>query len=228
MGTHHMKFSEVQNSYSLYVGLGSACDPALGLRRFGLRRFSMPFDWCVTNTIDHVTRVLRNRFADYMKIENLVVEQDQSHYYLDDGNPVTVEQKSIASHFVRDTLYDVLSVHDFPIISDGSWQLMYPTFRRKLDERIERLLTTLAASPSVLFVRWAGTVDHALALQPVLRDLTGGTAHLLVLRAVGDGEDVPIRDLEVDAEGVCVVQVPNRPGDAALWDMALSGRSLQP
>lgn len=221
-----MKLAEIQKSYDLYVGLGSACNPAMSLRRHGLRRFSMPLDWCVTNTIDHVRAVLENRFSGFMELENLVLERDQSHYYLDDGNAVMMQGVSIASHFVRDTRYDVLSVHDFPIIADGSWTLMYPTFRRKLDERVERLLTALAAAPSVLFVRWAGEIDQALALHPVLRGLTGGTAHLLVLKSRGGGEDVPIRDLEIAADDVCVVEVANRPGDEAIWDAVLTGRSL--
>lgn len=223
-----MRLTEIQKSYSLYVGLGSACNPAMNLRRHGLRRFSMPLDWCVAQTIDHVRAVLENRFSGFMALENLVLEPDQSHYYLDDGNAVMMQGNSVASYFINDTRYDVLSVHDFPIIADEPWTLMYPTFRRKLDERIERLLTALDAAPSVLFVRWAGEIDQALALHPVLRGLTGGTAHLLVLKCRGSGEDVPIRDLEIAADGVCVVEVPNRPADEAIWDAVLTGRSLAP
>lgn len=219
-----LKLVEVQRPYDLFVSLGSACDPAAWLRVHGLRRFSMPLDWVVTNTLNDLKRLLENRFEGFMELEALRPIDGSANFH-DEDNPLPPGTVADTTHFVLDERYKVISVHDFKNIPGQPWHAVYPTFKEKLESRIERLLTALSECDSVLFVRWAGQTSDAVALHPVLSTLTSGRADLLVLQPLPDAHSVGDRDIGVD--GVCVVEVPNAPADKAIWDEVLQGMSLR-
>lgn len=218
-----VKLSEIQKPYDLFVSLGSACDPAAFLRVHGLRRFSMPLDWVVSNHLSSVSRLFESRFAGYMELESMRLTDGSANHYDEDAVP-QAGAGARPSCFVEDKRYGILSVHDFEILPDLPWHATYAAFRQKTDRRIERLLQQLAASSSVLFVRWAGLTDDAIALREVLSDVTEGTADLLVLQPEADVSSVVDRELEVD--GVCCVRVPNAPADGAVWNEVLGAMSL--
>jgi hypothetical protein len=223
-GDTPVKLSEVQKPYDLFVSLGSACDPAAFLRVHGLRRFSMPLDWVVSNHLSSVSRLFASKFAGYMELESMRLTDGSATHY-DEDAILQAGADARSSYFVEDTRYGILSVHDFAILPDLPWHATYPEFKQKSHRRIERLLQQLSESPSVLFVRWAGLTDDAVALRKVLSEVAGGTADLLVLQPEAAVSSAVDRELEVD--GVCCVRVPNAPADSAIWNKILGGMSLR-
>jgi hypothetical protein len=159
-----------------------------------------------------------------MELESMRLTDGSATHYDEDATP-SIEGDVRSSYFVEDTRYGILSVHDFAVLPDLPWHATYPEFRQKCHRRVERLLQQLSVSQSVLFVRWAGLTDDAVALRKVLSDVAGGTADLLVLQPDVDVSSALDRELEVD--GVCCVRVPNAPADGAVWTEVLKGMSLR-
>jgi hypothetical protein len=213
-----MNLHEIKKSYDVIVGLGSACDPAIQLNRYNLRRFSSPLDWVVTLSLPDVSRLLKNRFKDYMTLANMKLIEGTSNV-VEDGIP-----QHINSYFVKDFYYNVISVHDFPIIPNQEWYTMYPAFKEKINPRIDRFLEKITNSKSILFVRWAAKYEDVIELKSVIAEITKSEFQILVLRPNNDLESV--KEAEWGIDDVCSVEVPNHPGDFLTWDYVLKGITL--
>ncbi|WP_048748607.1 MULTISPECIES: DUF1796 family putative cysteine peptidase [Paenibacillus] len=225
-----MRLKKVMKSYDLIVSLGSSCSPAIHMRRHGLRKFSMPLDWMVSLSLGDVARLFDHRFHDFMKLEHLVMAEETFYpqYYLDDGEPIylePVEKTLIKSYFIKDALYNIISVHDFPIFEGQHWTSSYPAYKAKLDMRIARLWEGLNQSRHPLFIRWYAEYDQAAAMQAALTRVLGGKEFtLLVLNPVAELKTIQEADWKMSQ--VCVVEVPHDIKDDSLWDRILSGIKL--
>ncbi|WP_082650967.1 DUF1796 family putative cysteine peptidase [Paenibacillus etheri] len=72
------------------------------------------------------------------------------------------------SYYIRDTFYNIISVHDFPVTLGKDWSTTYPSYKAKLDLRIwDKLLS----SKKILFIRWFATYEQAVELQAILSDI---------------------------------------------------------
>ncbi|MER2251881.1 DUF1796 family putative cysteine peptidase [Methylorubrum podarium] len=233
-----MRLDDVKKGYDLFIGIGSACNPAMAFDRHGLRKFSLPLDWSVTLDPMDVVRLFDGRFAGYMERSNLELISGGAKVHDEDqwqlGSP---SKDAPSSYFVRDSKFNVISVHDFRVIEGQPWDASYESFRQKLEIRIARLFRSLEEADSVLFVRWADLqksktelhrpqdlAKNAALIHRSLSDATRGRADLLILRPAANAE--VITDLEDERDGICVVEVPNRPADCAIWDEILQGMSL--
>lgn len=185
----------------------------------------MPLDWVVSLALPDVRRLFENRLAGFMELETMQPVEGSATHYDEEQTGDPADAPARATYFVKDTRYNILSVHDFPVVPDQAWHAGYPSFRSKLELRINRFLKSLAEAPSVLFVRWSGREEDALALHPVLAAMTSGRVDLLLLRP--ETEARCITSLQTDGDGVCLVRVPDRPGDVVMWDEVLRGMSLQ-
>ncbi|MBP1999635.1 hypothetical protein J2Z69_000654 [Paenibacillus shirakamiensis] len=213
-----VKLHDIQGEYDLIVSLGCSCEPAGHLQRKGLRTFSAPLDWVVSLSLTQVNHLLENRFKDYMLIENMSITEGSAYYVKDE---IVQEAKS---YFIKDAMYDILSVHDFPVIPDHFWMEHYPDFKAKLDTRVERVLQRMAASKKALFVRWCGSDEEVVELQRVLRLLTPAAFNILLVNGVhGQGTTI---DLDIPQDGICSLTIPYRDGDEQTWDLLLEGVSL--
>lgn len=210
-----MKFEEIKGGYDCIVSLGSSCEPAAHLRRKGLRVFASPLDWVVSLSLTDVNRLLCRRFSGYMELPNMGVI---------DGNDVFVENEvvqPVKSYFIKDYHYNVISVHDFPVLEGLEWSHVYPDFKQKINMRAQRLLDTLHTSRKALFIRWGSTYEEAFQLQMALRTLTGGAFHILIVNGVDGLESVVDRDWTLP--GIASLGIPNRAGDVESWDYILGG-----
>ncbi|MDF9844843.1 hypothetical protein M2105_005925 [Paenibacillus sp. PastF-1] len=109
-----MDISEIKGAYDCIVSLGSSCEPLAHLRRKGLRTFSSPLDRVVSLSLMDVNRLLSRRFAGYIELENMMPVK---------GNAVFVENERVMpvkSYFMKDFYYNVISVHDFPVLDGRS------------------------------------------------------------------------------------------------------------
>lgn len=214
-----MRLEGIKGAYDCIVSLGSSCEPAAHLRRKGLRTFSSPLDWVVTLSLTDVNRLLTKRFSGYMELPNMAPV---------DGYDVFVENEvvmPVRSYFIKDYYYNVISVHDFPVLEGQEWSSVYPDFKNKVDMRSQRLLDQLIISRKALFIRWGSTVDEAIELHRVMGSLTGGTYHILIVNGVDGLESVTDNAWEIP--GICSLSIPNRAGDNETWDYILEGISLE-
>ncbi len=57
--------------FSNFVSLGGSCYTASSMSKYGLRSWSGPFDWLVSNDFEWILHYLENDFADFLLRENL-------------------------------------------------------------------------------------------------------------------------------------------------------------
>jgi len=222
-----LNLEELKGSYHVFLSLGSACNPASKLKEYNLRTFSGPLDWKVTLYLSDVNRLLKNRFQGFMELRNMMLLDDTDFFFNEEEaekEENANENKLVRSYFVKDTLYNVISVHDFPIVQQQHWHAAYPAFRRKLVFRIRRFLHAIKKSPSILFVRWAGSYEEAAELQETVKKMTRGKFSILLL-CPEDGFQ-GVEELNWDLKHVCALKVPNIPFDDDTWRYVLSGITL--
>lgn len=224
-----MKLQEIMGAYDVAVGLGSWCGPAIHLRRHRLRKASFPLDWVQSQYLAKVNHLLENRFEGYMKLENMVKKDIQADF-VPEGNVVFDANGKVAkAHFIHDSFYCIDSVHDFQNFPNQDWKVQYPTFREKLDTRIERFLTTIKQSQSTLFIRyeWAdwspGKLEDIKKLYSILSQLTNGNFKLLIMQSTLGGVK-GLQDMNFSSKDICLIAVPREhPSDNAIWDQVLQG-----
>lgn len=69
--------------YDNFISLGYFCSVALELERFGLRRTSSPFDWCISD-LEGIILAIDSNFEDFLKYTNLSQNKDSHGVYRDD------------------------------------------------------------------------------------------------------------------------------------------------
>lgn len=213
-----MKLKNIKGQYDVIVSLGSACGPAAHLRRHNLRRVSMPLDWVVSNSLSDVNRLLKNKFDGFMELKNMRLIEG-THYFVDDE-----VVQPVKSYFIKDMYYNIISVHDFPVLKDQDWTATYPSYKEKLNMRTNRFLEMIKTSQSILFIRWAARYDDVVELQSVLSGMIKNQFSILTLIPTDGLQNV----LEMDSglDKVCLVKVPNRSEDNWIWDYILNGIAL--
>jgi hypothetical protein len=225
-----MNLLDIKGSYDLIAGLGSWCGPALHLNRYNFRKSSFPLDWVQSPFLSDVNRLLKNRFAGYMELENMT-EKDILAHFVDNGNVIYQPggTEPARAHYVHDSYYKIDSVHDFPMIPYQDWKVQYPAFKEKLNRRIQRFLTKIAQSQSTLFIRYewlTASYKDIIELHSVLSELTNGKFNLLIMQPVGGVQGVI--DMNWPIDGICFVTIPRDedPNNHAIWDQVLQGITL--
>lgn len=223
----NLKLQDVKGAYDVIIGIGSWCGPSLYLRQYGLRRFSFPLDWMISNTISDVSRLLNDRFDGFMDLNQLRKTSGTSAL-LEDGVAVMSEggQAHQDAHFILDTRYNIISVHDFPILPNQDWVQSYGAYKGRLNHRIDRFFRILENSHSALFVRWGEvTAEEAAELHKVVSSFVPGICRILFLQTLPDLEEM--QEIDWGLEGICTLQVPvDRPNDGTLWHYAFDGLRL--
>ncbi|WP_242450849.1 DUF1796 family putative cysteine peptidase [Priestia endophytica] len=226
---NNLNLQDIKGSYDAVFSLGSACNPALQFQRLNLRRLtSSPLDWSYSPFLSDVNRLLKNSFKGFMELKNMRVVNDKGDYvYAHDGAPVVPDKEiqiPTKSYVIQDTLYNIFSAHDFPIIANQSWLVTYPSFKKTLNYRIYRFLKKVANSESVLFVRWVANYNEAVELQSILSHMVKGRFNVLILNPVEYLEEITEVDWGLDR--TCVVNVPSDPNSDSTWDHVLNGVTL--
>ncbi|MGG0381195.1 DUF1796 family putative cysteine peptidase [Priestia megaterium] len=216
-----MKLKEIKGLYDVIVSLGSACNPAMELKRLNLRTFAGPLDWSVSLSLSDVNRLLKNKFNGFMELENMQLI-DGAFAFSNDG--VLIE--GVESYLIEDTHYNVISVHDFPIIPNQHWSATYVSYKEKLTHRIDRFFEKIISSQSILFIRWAATYEQAVELQSTLKGIVKGQFDILILCPEEGFKGVSEIDWGLDK--VCAVKVPRIPNDPETWNYVLEGITLTP
>ncbi|MEK4677438.1 MULTISPECIES: DUF1796 family putative cysteine peptidase [Bacillus] len=198
-----MKLIDVQGEYNAIFSLGGRCLASYRLVQYRLRLYTGVIDWMLSPKLLKVIDLLENRFGDFMKKENL----------LWDGYDVSGK-----CLLLTDKVYDITSVHDFPITRNTpeNW-VMYEEFRVTLDRRIQRFLNKLETCQKILFVRIGGTYEEAKRLETVLSKMIQGEFRVLLINDI-DGDTVV--EYDWDLLYTCSIGMPLLLDDR-LWDQVL-------
>ena len=76
-----------------------------------------------------------------MELENMQLI-DGAFAFSNDG--VLIE--GVESYLIEDTHYNIISVHDFPIIPNQHWSATYVSYKEKLTHRINRFFEKIISS----------------------------------------------------------------------------------
>ncbi|WP_370630081.1 DUF1796 family putative cysteine peptidase [Fictibacillus sp. 18YEL24] len=139
------------------------------------------------------------------------------------------------SHFINDLKYNVISVHDFPIVTGQHWMLNYLSFKRTIKQRVQRMYEWFRKSSSLLFIRWS-VIDidedqlkkETAELEMVLSNFVKGNFTILMIYPTDKVEE--LTEVDWGMKHVCVIYVPVRTDpitDNDTWDYLLHGISIE-
>ncbi|MCU7741460.1 papain-like cysteine peptidase [Priestia megaterium] len=216
-----MKLQDIKKSYDVVISLGSSCLPTYQIKRCNLRSFSGPLDWVLSPSTPDISRLLKNRLNGLMEPGNMNLVQGPYWNLLNDES----EGQGAQTYQVKDTNYNITSVHDFPVMSSQPWDITYPDYKKKLNMRISRFLQKITASNSILFIRTEANYDETVELQSALSQLTNKQFNLLIVNLVVGSKQVLEKDWGLPR--VCSVDCPHRNdlwhGEDSAWDYILDG-----
>jgi hypothetical protein len=204
-----MKLSEVKGAYDAVCSLGANCQTAYQLRRVKLRRTAGPLDWFVSQSMNGVIRLIRNRFNGLMERQSIqLIGPLQTCYCF------------------KDSVYQLYSYHDFPLTSPPEkWDESYPPFAEKITRRAKRLLNLASFSDRLLFIRIQATIEEAQQLKAALQTIVEHEFRLLIVNYHSDLRTDTIEQAW-NLDGICSVILPKGPdwrGFDQAWDYILDG-----
>lgn len=199
-----MRLRDIQRNYDMIFSLGDRCLPAYQLRAYHLKPYAGIIDWMLSPDLSQLLRLLQNRFQDFMEQENMVFEEYNTQ---------------IAEHLIlRDTKYNIRTVHDFPITinTPENWPT-YPTFKKHLQRRIRRFFNKLETCQTILFIRVGGTYKEAQLLEEILSKQVKGQFRVLLLQPINE---YTILEYNWNLQHTCSLGIPMTT-DTKIWDAIL-------
>jgi len=209
------------------MGMG-LCQVTNQIKRHHLRTFSGPLDWFYYPSLSDVNRLLQSRFEKFMKLENMVIEGSESYGLIESEFDNQTKWAERITYCIKDTYYNCFSMHDFPIDSEKDWKSTYPSFKAKLDTRINRFLEKINSSESILFIRIWGNRDEAIELKNVLSKITNKDFNILIVNFKEDISNIVEQNWRISR--VCSIELPRYQdrweGDDSDWDYILNKITL--
>ncbi|WP_211748563.1 DUF1796 family putative cysteine peptidase [Paenibacillus sp. Marseille-Q4541] len=205
-----MELDELKGGYDVLFSLGHNCLPASQLNHSRIRNIAGVIDWMISPHLSGISAMLRDRFSYLMKRENL-------QYY--------GASSDSGCYVIRDSAYDLYSVHDFPLEENDPEILQsYSKLREKLDYRARRFLQLVQSGKRIFFLRTETTPYETEELVSVLNDLVVGEYRLLVVNHAPVSDITP---LDYHLRNVCTLLIPEVPqmfqDNHFIWRTILDG-----
>lgn len=137
------------------ISLGCMCDPAWYTRKYNIRSFAFPFDWCLT-PYPALYEFIKTDFAEYFKIENLI-PSSQAYFtqelqnFFNKMNCITISENP---RWVLDKQYGMVYNHDFPSNSLAIIHEKYQEQYTKYMRRVTRFFSEINSNKHVYFIRF--------------------------------------------------------------------------
>ncbi|MDN4073661.1 DUF1796 family putative cysteine peptidase [Fictibacillus terranigra] len=203
-----MNLEGIKGEYDAVFSLGDLCLTSIELQKNNLRPFSGVLDWSASPSLKDVTRLLKNRFAQFMDLEHLKIIGYAGDHFI----------------CVLDETYSIVSNHDFERSKNSLFELTtYKQVKEKYDRRIKRFLEAAAFCKRILFVRTEGTYEEVIELESVLSQLVTNDFNILLINHT-DANGIIERHWPI--ERVCAVDFPDTDkwyGNEDYWKTALAG-----
>jgi len=144
----------------IFISLGMNCICARNFEQRKLSEAFFPFDWNITQA-DSIYRILENDFKDFLKQDNLVIQQQENLDLKPTNHPW------LKAYHVLDTLYNIKIVHDFtkkgPALHD------YEHVKNKYYRRVARFYKALSLNRPIYFFRTVITKEEAIKLNNLIQ-----------------------------------------------------------
>lgn len=126
------------NKFSVVISLGFSCNTSIAIKKLGLRKFSLPFDYLSSFHFESVIHIIESRFYSFMLRDNL------KYLYVNEGNN---------SYVFEDTYYGIRTVHDLLTNPENDYFKTYKEFIDRMNRRINRFFYVLENANNILFIR---------------------------------------------------------------------------
>jgi hypothetical protein len=171
------------------ITLGINCAPALIARDLELRKFSLPFDWVVTNN-NQIINCIEDDFEKFHK---------HLHFTLD-------------NHWQMDE-YGIQYPHEYPVNDDGTiidnWQDYHAEVLIKYQRRIERFRNIMNDSKPIIAL-YFGTLKYA----EILKKYMERKYNKIIVFVVATNQ-IPVRN--IDNMIICNVYNNDQSRDKTYW-----------
>jgi len=190
--------------YNYIISLGRDCACASFMQRHNLRHASFPFDWLTAVELAPRLDLLLNEFEDFLNLQDL--------RYLEKPTGIVGDAKCDNYQNVRNGF---IHYHDFP--AGIAVNQSYSGVKEKYDRRIERMLSILKSSKSVLLVWYAhepllSSAEEIVQYRRRIAKKYGKRIDLLIIEndLSVNPDDYEIEDL---VDGVCKIRANTNPDD---------------
>jgi len=128
-----------------FIPLGSTCSVAYQLQQLKLRQCAYPFDWLRNESMEDITKTIKNNFADFVTSCCKVTESDKFPISTDDQFPEKniIKDKSL----IMKNKYNMKFYHDF----DDKTTI--EQVNEKYQRRINRFISAIKEQKNICFVR---------------------------------------------------------------------------
>lgn len=169
----------IKKKYSHIISLGIACQPAIHLRRSGLKKETYPFDWGVTE-FDALYAILENDFAHFFD-EVSITQDSMITYKVREGNCINTK------FHLKNNIYGNNFSHEM-VDYEGSLIVRLPESKAKYERRVARFFNTLKLGEPVLFIRHRISKSQAILLTELLDRKFPYLDYMLL--AIDDNEEI--------------------------------------
>lgn len=143
------------NKKFITISLGCNCTPAWYTRKYDVRAFAFPFDWCLT-PYQALYDFIKTDFSNYFKKGNLVPSSklyftNEMQKFFKKLGYIKISENS---NWVLDKQYGMVYNHDFTNNNLTTINKNYETQYTKYKRRVERLYSEVNSNKHVYFIRY--------------------------------------------------------------------------
>lgn len=109
--------------YNVFISLGCTCAVARSMQKYGLRSFSGPFDWCISE-FRSILHTLETDFDDFLYKDNLQPEESIAEIKYDYDCPI----------YIRDKKYNFLFTHEVQANLEKEYDSIYEKYNRRINK----------------------------------------------------------------------------------------------
>lgn len=168
--------------FNAFISLGQSCKTASSMSKYGLRAFSGPFDWLISDDFQWVLRFIETDFSDFIRC-------DQLESYM--GHPKRFKDKASGFIFLHER---------------EDYRNQYELLKEKYNRRIQRFLR--ASCEGACFLRYVNRQDELDYIKnnaEYVRHVIGrhnqqNEIVLLVERGIQIPENMPFRTFQAVIE----------------------------
>lgn len=137
------------------ISLGYNCEPGLNTRKYNIRAFAFPFDWCLT-PYEAVYNFINSDFKDFFKLDHLVpsVKKNFTPKLEKFFKNINVTQVSEHTLWVLDKQSGMIFNHDFTNNDLATIRSNHEQQYIKYQRRIARFYTEMNSGKHIYFIRF--------------------------------------------------------------------------
>ncbi len=190
----------MSDRYDFVFGLGDACCCSQALRKAGLQKGSLPFDWRGAVGLSRMVEIVADDFRDWSREEDIEIEPDK--------------QTNTPHHYCVNRHNGLVIPHDFPV--DVPLHEGFPAVQATYERRVSRFRSYAASAKRILAVYVNLPSRPDIPVEEIVRchdRLARRFPHAeldLLCYFCREGRDVADREVQNPVKGVRIVSFDYR------------------